>query len=181
MRPQWLSFICAGLATVPLLTQDATITRSHPLCRSRVAGGPPFLLFCLAPYGVCRASVLAFGAVGSYPAFSPFPHLAMRWFVFCDTFRDRDFRQRPPTACAWHTALWCPDFPLPAFRFRRTNKRQPPADPSPTIEPLSEKVNCFGKFFSQPEPRLHKRSAPLAACGVRLALFFPCCLSAELL
>lgn len=35
--------------------------------------GDPVLLFCLAPHGVFRAPSLTLGAVGSYPAFSPFP------------------------------------------------------------------------------------------------------------
>ena len=30
-------------------------------------------LFCLAPRGVYRASSVTFGAVGSYPTFSPLP------------------------------------------------------------------------------------------------------------
>src|ERR1017187_1859633 len=46
-------------------------------------------LFGLAPDGVFRASALALGAVGSYPAFSPLPaRLSTRGrFIFCGTIR----------------------------------------------------------------------------------------------
>lgn len=44
----------------------ATITR-------RFCGRVTLLLFCLAPCGVCPATSVAFGAVGSYPTFSPLP------------------------------------------------------------------------------------------------------------
>ena len=46
--------------------------------RSGRASGPLFLLLCLAPHGVFRASFLAVGAVGSYPAFSPLPSFRFR-------------------------------------------------------------------------------------------------------
>ena len=72
--------------------------------------GGPFLLFCLAPHEVCRASFLTVGAVGSYPAFSPLPPFARRRFVFCDTVCDRGLH-RGPHAFTWHAALGCPDFP----------------------------------------------------------------------
>ena len=39
----------------------------------RFSGRATLLLFCLAPRGVYRATVVAFGAVGSYPTFSPLP------------------------------------------------------------------------------------------------------------
>jgi len=42
----------------------------------RLASGPLLILFCLAPHGVYRASFIAVGAVGSYPAFSPLPFFA---------------------------------------------------------------------------------------------------------
>lgn len=57
---------------------------------SACAGRPglPFLLFCLAPQRVYRAPLLALGAVGSYPAFSPLPQPCGRGGLsFCDTFR----------------------------------------------------------------------------------------------
>ena len=46
-------------------------------------------LFCLAPRGVCSASLVTLGAVGSYPTFSPLPRTreSQRRFVFCCTFR----------------------------------------------------------------------------------------------
>src|SRR5271169_393732 len=65
------------------------------------------LLFGLAPRGVCLASDIAAGAVGSYPTFSPLPlsrsmrrhpegfpsgyhRDTLRWrFVFCGTFREQ--------------------------------------------------------------------------------------------
>ena len=84
----------------------------HPLRDLRPGG--PFLLFCLAPHEVCRAPFLTVGAVGSYPAFSPLPPLARRRFDFCDTVCERGLH-RAPHACAWHAALWCPDFPLALF------------------------------------------------------------------
>lgn len=49
-----------------------------------VCGGQAGLpLLCLAPRGVYRAAVVAFGAVGSYPTFSPLPNtlLAKCWAV----------------------------------------------------------------------------------------------------
>ena len=76
----------------PLPAQDATITRSYPSPCGDLRPGGPFLLFCLAPHGVCRASFLTVGAVGSYPAVSPLPSFALAScggrFVFCDTFHD---------------------------------------------------------------------------------------------
>ena len=45
-------------------------------------------LFGLAPDGVFRASAIALGAVGSYPAFSPLPPAeAGGGLIFCGTFR----------------------------------------------------------------------------------------------
>ena len=38
-----------------------------------LSDGPPSPLFSLAPEWVFRAAVIAFGAVGSYPTFSPLP------------------------------------------------------------------------------------------------------------
>ena len=57
-------------------------------------------LFGLAPDGVFRASALALGAVGFYPAFSPLPPgLAdRRRFVFCGTIRRKGLAALPP-AC----------------------------------------------------------------------------------
>src|SRR5262249_13407180 len=59
-------------------------TRSGPLLG---------FLFGLAPDGVFRASAIALGAVGSYPAFSPLPPAETGGgFIFCGTFRQKAFR-----------------------------------------------------------------------------------------
>gem|GEM_PF-2984299 len=55
-RPRYLGRI--------LPKQDATITRGY-------CGRVTLPLFCLAPRGVCHASLVTLGAVGSYPTFSP--------------------------------------------------------------------------------------------------------------
>ena len=55
-RPRYLGRI--------LPKQDATITRGY-------CGRVTLPLFCLALRGVCHASSVALGAVGSYPTFSP--------------------------------------------------------------------------------------------------------------
>jgi hypothetical protein len=92
------------------------------------------LLFGLAPRGVCLASGIAAGAVGSYSTFSPLPALRSigrcpegfppgyhrdtlhRRYILCGTFRDaalaslipwRYQARRPYFA----VAKWCPDFP----------------------------------------------------------------------
>jgi hypothetical protein len=83
-------------------------------------------LFGLAPDGVFRASALALGAVGSYPAFSPLPAplAKRRRFILCGTFRRHALRRGlPRVSCASllasapqvtrHRALWCSDFPPP--------------------------------------------------------------------
>ena len=61
----WRSFLfrprCLG-QTLP--KQDATITRGY-------CGRVTLPLFCLALRGVCHASSVTLGAVGSYPTFSP--------------------------------------------------------------------------------------------------------------
>lgn len=66
-----------------------------------LASGPPLVLFCLAPHGVYRASFIAVGAVGSYPAISPLPATPLAKddgrFVFCDTFHCCGLRPQPPT------------------------------------------------------------------------------------
>jgi len=54
----------------PVFT-DAPLARgaAYP----QLSSGPLSCLFCLAPDGVFRAASIAFGAVGSYPTFSPLP------------------------------------------------------------------------------------------------------------
>jgi hypothetical protein len=84
------------------------------------AGSP--LLFGLAPRGVCLASVIAAGAVGSYPTFSPLPSSrsirrcpegfppgyhrdTLRWRYFlCCTFRSAALSIRVP----WRYQARCP-------------------------------------------------------------------------
>jgi hypothetical protein len=92
----------------------ATITRKLPGFHR--TGRRPGSLFCLAPHGVCRAPALALRAVGSYPAFSPLPSASrLGRFVFCDTFRRARLSPDAPACFTRHAALWCSDFPLPAF------------------------------------------------------------------
>ena len=82
-----------------------------------LSDGPPSPLFSLAPDWVFRAAVVAFGAVGSYPTFSPLPGVsrlaASRTgrFILCDTVRHGALKRRAPSF-AGNPALWCPDFPL---------------------------------------------------------------------
>ena len=77
-------------------------------CATTGRDSPP-LLFGLAPRGVCRASAVASGAVGSYPTISPLPDVSAlvgrargfprtchrgrthRRFIFCGTFRSGDW------------------------------------------------------------------------------------------
>ena len=51
-------------------------------------------------------------SVGSYPAFSPLPHLAMRRYIFCGTgcFHGVQPQNLPVRK---YGALCCPDFPYP--------------------------------------------------------------------
>src|SRR6266849_8078271 len=76
--------------------------------------GPAVLpLFCLAPHGVFLASRITPRAVSSYLAFSPLPALFSknRRYVFCDTFRRRNFSTATPAYFTRHAAVWCSDFP----------------------------------------------------------------------
>ena len=50
-----------------------------------LSDGPPSPLFSLAPDWVFRAAVIAFGAVGSYPTFSPLPRGCPRGGIFSVT------------------------------------------------------------------------------------------------
>jgi hypothetical protein len=66
------------------------------------SGQLPGFLFGLAPDGVFRASAIALGAVGSYPAFSPLPPTgAGGGLSFCGTFRRKilTFLPRVSLAC----------------------------------------------------------------------------------
>lgn len=79
--------------------------------------GRPFAPVCLAPRRVFRAPFLAVRAVGFYPAFSPVPFRlsylkAKRWFVFCDTVRQKSLSPLLPGFIIRYAAMWCSDFPL---------------------------------------------------------------------
>src|SRR5215469_2632446 len=103
----------------------ATYPRVHPAVGFRRTEGSAFqahstsrasspLLFGLAPHGVCLASVIAAGAVGSYPTFSPLPALRSigrcpegfppgyhrdtlrRRYILCGTFRGAAISGRLP-------------------------------------------------------------------------------------
>lgn len=103
---------CGGAGSLRTATNTRRVS---PLAR-RVGQATRSLLFCLAPHGVFRAPLLALGAVGFYPAFSPLPpglHRGGR-YVLCDTFRRPGLWPRPPAHSTRHAALWCPDFPLQA-------------------------------------------------------------------
>ena len=54
-----------------------------------LSDGPPSPLFSLAPDWVFRAAVIAFGAVGSYPAFSPLPCSCPQGGIFSVTLSVR--------------------------------------------------------------------------------------------
>jgi len=103
-------------------------------CRLRCTKGSSFLqtnsvsrassplLFGLAPRGVCLASAIADGAVGSYPTFSPLPSSrsirrhpegfppgyhrdTLRWrYILCGTIRDAAASSRIP----WRYQARCP-------------------------------------------------------------------------
>ena len=89
---------------IPLGPQSPTDSCSLPAAR-RVA--TPWSrravsrrLFGLAPAGVCRATDVATGAVGSYPTLSPLPPFvprhARRRFAFCCTVRHAKLAPRAP-------------------------------------------------------------------------------------
>lgn len=103
---------CGGAGSLRTATNTRRVS---PLAR-RVGQATRSLLFCLAPHGVFRAPLLALGAVGFYPAFSPLPPGLRRGgrYVLCDTFRRPGLWPRPPAHSTRHAALWCPDFPLQA-------------------------------------------------------------------
>jgi hypothetical protein len=83
-------------------------------------------LFGLAPDGVFRASAIALGAVGSYPAFSPLPLTeASGGLSFCGTFRRKAFRPSsriyPPPCGRGYAASRPVEFGLssPSLRWKR--------------------------------------------------------------
>ena len=83
--PQPVSRILSGAANgaVIFISLGAPEDAASPGCRLAptprnatnpgLSDGPPSPLFSLAPDWVFRAAVVAFGAVGSYPTFSPLP------------------------------------------------------------------------------------------------------------
>ena len=101
-----------------------TVVRRYPRI-NRPAALP---LFCLAPHGVFRASRITPRAVSSYLAFSPLPALFSknRRYVFCDTFRQRNFSTATPAYFTRHAAVWCSDFP-PVTQKRVTSDHLPSA------------------------------------------------------
>ena len=120
-----------GLRLRPPASGNATITRGFHRRNAegfqRIRPGGPSPLFCLAPRGVCLASFIAVGAVGSYPAFSPLPPKARGQegrFVSVTLSMTSGYPEASD-ACARHAALWCPDFPLGG----RTHQAATPADP----------------------------------------------------
>ena len=99
-------------------TEGSTlVSRAHSVSR---ASSP--LLFGLAPRGVCLASVIAAGAVGSYPTLSTLPaqrsvgrhpegfppgyhrDALRRRYILCGTFRDAAITGRVP----WRYQAHCP-------------------------------------------------------------------------
>jgi hypothetical protein len=115
----WAADCSLALATYPgVMPAEADVKR---------AASPP--LFGLAPGGVCRAPVIADGAVSSYLAFSPFPcacdttHRGTRWYVFCDTFRLPPLAGRGAPAvhgapCSLEFGLSSPGHPSPGAAAR---------------------------------------------------------------
>jgi len=103
----------------------------------------PPLLFGLAPRGVCLASDIAAGPVGSYPTFSPLPiatgesitgsRFPARWsqfhsrrrYVLCGTFRDRASPRSPQALPG--AFPFCPQRPAFARRFELRSPDFPPA------------------------------------------------------
>ena len=55
----------------------------------------------LAPDGVCLATFVTEGAVGSYPTVSPFPFQVslVRWSILCGTFLEVAFTGYYPASC----------------------------------------------------------------------------------
>ena len=79
------------------------------------SGGPPGPLFGLAPDWVYRASDVAVGAVGSYPAISTLPAALARDVggMFSVTLSVNRLAPAAPVFTG-NPALRCPDFPLTA-------------------------------------------------------------------
>ena len=69
---------------------------------------------CLAPHGVSRAPLIALGAVGSYPAFSPLPSGCPEGGMFSVILSVAPALHRSAPFFKGRAAMWCPDFPPPA-------------------------------------------------------------------
>ena len=125
----------------------AALVRSVMRRYPRISEPAALPLFCLAPHGVFRASRIAPRAVSSYLAFSPLPALFSknRRYVFCDTFRRRNFSTATPAYFTRHAAVWCSDFP-PASRKGLTSDHLPSAR-------------------SLPHPAKKKRRPPITQSG----------------
>ncbi len=117
----------SGLSAGPVLADCDYYPELPGGLRRRIGQATRLLLFCLAPHGVFRAPVLAPGAVGFYPAFSPLPPASGGRFFFCDTVRERRLSPMSPARFTRHAALRCPDFPLPAGPFGPVKNGRPPS------------------------------------------------------
>ena len=111
------NFVCAGCPAERIIYLLRPYPGLEPFpIRGRTAPCP---LFGLAPNGVCRAALLALGAVCSYPTFSPLPRPKPWRFIFCGTFRQPTLASGLPecipggTGVTRHRVLRCSDFPLP--------------------------------------------------------------------
>ena len=133
----------------------------------RIDGPAVLPLFCLAPHGVFRASQITSRAVSSYLAFSPLPALLSknRRYLFCDTFRRRDFATAAPAYFTRHAAVWCSDFPPASLT---THQRSSAIDgnlsQSGSQESRKTSLLCSTRRFSAP-----------IQCGVNQVIQTECC------
>ncbi len=89
--PRIFSDIPESLEPLP----SRTIARTHTF------------LFCLAPDGVCQATLVAKSPVSSYLAVSPLPHRCQCGGLFSVALSSGS----PPPVVNWHPARWSSDFP----------------------------------------------------------------------
>src|SRR5204863_3710476 len=94
-KPDFVRRLRAG-TFISLYVRRSGPARPWPLARDwpdatnpGLSDGPPSPLFSLAPDWVFRAAVVAFGAVGSYPTFSPLPRGCPRGGIFSVTLSVR--------------------------------------------------------------------------------------------